>query len=114
MQAEDALIGCLIDALSPAEKAEAVVYVMPDPLPPGTTLRFGPLLLQTHWDALLAFIDQQPHANWAHGCRYVLINRSDGEMESTPGRFPPFPPGTAQAWRIVYPPRSFRSKESLP
>lgn len=68
----------------------------------GTTLTFARTTIPVHWQATLAFLDQEPMANWGHACRYLLLNRSTGESTSIAARFPPFTPENRNSWRAVY------------
>jgi hypothetical protein len=42
-------------------------------------------------DTVLVFADDDPEANWAHPCRYLLYDAADGELyEQVPASFPPY------------------------
>jgi hypothetical protein len=99
---DDELASIVIAQLTPEEREHGVVYALSDPLASGTTLKFPQQLIDVPWDALLAFIDQEPLANWGHRCRYVLVNREDGKSITINARFPPFRRDTARRWRIIY------------
>src|SRR2546427_11164075 len=60
--------------LTEAERNFAVVHALATPVPPGTVLKFPGATIRTPWEAIVAFVDQEPEANWSHRCRYVLIN----------------------------------------
>ena len=99
---EDKLNSILNAQLTPSERADAVLYACVDPIPPGTNLQIPGIDLEVPWEALLAFVDQDPRANWGHPCRYILINRNTDEVRSTPARFPPFRREGLRRWRVVY------------
>jgi hypothetical protein len=41
--------------------------------------------------SVMVFVDEDPTANWAHDCRYMLYNAEDGELyKELPARFPPY------------------------
>lgn len=88
--------------LTVSERAGGVMYLFLDPIPAGTKLRIPRVNLEVPWDAILAFVDREPSANWGHSCRYILINRNIGEVRSTEARFPPFRPEELRRWRVVY------------
>ena len=99
---EAKLNSILTEQLTPAERAGAVVYAFADPIPPGTELQFPRIDLSAPWEALLAFVDREPSANWGHYCRYLLLNRATGEVLSREARFPPFGREDLHRWRVVY------------
>ncbi|HYG61433.1 MAG TPA: hypothetical protein VEL74_02525 [Thermoanaerobaculia bacterium] len=42
-------------------------------------------------DTVLVFADDDPEANWAHPCRYLLYDAADGELyQQVPASFPPY------------------------
>lgn len=98
----DELVAILVAQLTPDESAHSVVYVALASIPAGTTLAFARTRIDVPWDALLAFIDLAPTANWGHACRYVLINRSTGEVQSFDAQFPPFGSTERLRWHVVY------------
>ena len=103
MPLSDNQLDSIVNAqLTTAERAGAIVYALLDSLPSGTKLQFPHLDLDMPWDALLAFVDREPRANWGHSCRYLLINRDTGEVRSKEARFPPFRPDSLRSWRVVY------------
>jgi hypothetical protein len=99
---EDRLNSILKAQLTPSERADGIAYAFVGPIPAGAKLRFPDVKLEVPWDALLAFIDQKPRANWGHSCRYILISRKSGEVRSTEARFPPFRQEELHRWRVVY------------
>jgi hypothetical protein len=88
--------------LTPAERAQAVAYLAEQPIVVGTVITAGPEKFAAPWDAVVGFIDQDPRANWSHACRYVFINRTNGEAQSKPARFPAFSKAAPGPWRLVY------------
>ena len=72
------------------------------PLASGVSLEFPQRTLRASWDALLAFVDREPLANWGHSSRYILMNRDTGEVESIEARLPPFRRDDPLRWRILY------------
>ncbi len=99
---EDKLNSILNSQLTAAERADGVMYAFVDPIPAQKGLGFPGVNLQIPWEALLAFVDREPRADWGHSCRYVLINRETGQVRSTEARFPPFRPEELRRWKVVY------------
>lgn len=71
--------------------------------------------------SILVFADDDPRANFAHACRYLLYDADSGEFDgAVPAEFPPFvkaQPKTLQAFhepvRFVETPNIFRIKPAL-
>jgi hypothetical protein len=92
----------LLQQLTEAERQGAVVYELAETATEGAVLSFPHQTISVPSDALVAFIDRDPTANWGHSCRYVLVELSTGRISSWEARFPPFgiPPGSV--WRVAY------------
>ena len=96
--------------LDKTERDKGVVYVLTNPVKAGTKLDFPQTQVEAPWDAVLAFVDRDPTANWGHSARYILINRETGNTLSVEARFPPFQRGDARRWRVFYKARSVPDK----
>jgi hypothetical protein len=92
----------LLEHLTNAERQGAVVYRRAELARGGTTLSYPQQTLNVPSDALVAFIDQQPTANWGHVCRYVLVELSTGRTSSWEARFPPFDRKSFSEWQVAY------------
>jgi hypothetical protein len=92
----------LLAQLTYEERAHGVLYASPKPIPAGTTLKIAAKEIVVPWNALLAFCDSEPMANWGHPCRYLLTNQANGEIFSINARFPPFRKKSSSGWRIVH------------
>jgi hypothetical protein len=99
---EAALNSILHAQLTPAERACSLVYAFADPVPAGTELRFPHIKFKVPWEALLAFVDREPQANWGHSCRYLLLDRETGQVLSKEARFPPFRQEELRRWKVSY------------
>jgi hypothetical protein len=88
--------------LTPEEREGCVAYAVDQLLAQGKRLEFPDLVLEMPWDGFLAFIDQDPMANWGHPARYLMINGEGGEFQSIKARFPPFQGSRELHWRPVY------------
>ena len=53
-------------------------------------------------EAVLAFVDREPLANWGHSSRYLLMRRGADEEMSVEARLPPFGSDVQLSWRVVY------------
>jgi hypothetical protein len=87
--------------LTPEERDACAVYAADQPVASGATLRFAQTTFTAPWDAVLAFVDRDPMANWGHSCRYILIHPETGEVQSVEARTPPFVE-KGFTWRVVY------------
>jgi len=92
----------LLEHLTQAERQEAVVYELSEIVVQGTVLSLPHQTINVPSDALVAFIDQEPTANWGHACRYVLVELSTGRISSREARFPPFGTQLGSEWRVAY------------
>jgi hypothetical protein len=92
----------LLQQLTGAERERAVVYELSEAVAHGTALSFPHITINVPSDALVAFIDQEPTANWGHACRYVLVELNTGRISSWTSRFPPFSVPLGSAWRVAY------------
>lgn len=101
-KSDDELYSLLKAQLSPPELDHGVVYVLTTPLAKGATLEFPQRTLRASRDALLAFVDREPLANWGHPCRYILMDRDSGGVESVEARLPPFRRDDPLRWRVFY------------
>jgi hypothetical protein len=88
--------------LSAEERESSVVYLDKRVLPAGTVVRVDGEEISLPWSAVIVFIDLQPEANWAHDCRYLLVNAETGELRSIEARFPPFLRGASDTLRVVW------------
>jgi hypothetical protein len=103
--AAERIASIVIEALDPAERAEGVAYLCVTPFAAGQTLAVPLQPITIERDGYVAFVDAQPHANWGHACRYLLIDARTGEVTSYPRRFPAFT-AADDRWRIVHRPSS--------
>ncbi len=88
--------------LTREELERGVVYVLSRTVMAGETLAFAHLTIPVPWDAVVAFVDREPSANWGHSSRYLLLHRATGETLSIEARFPPFQRHDAHLWGIVH------------
>jgi hypothetical protein len=101
-QQQDKLAATVHALLTPAERANAVVYAMREKVPSGSKLQFPRLTIEPPWPAFIAFVDREPRANWGHSSRYLLINAETSDARSVEARFPPFQEATFRQWRVLY------------
>jgi hypothetical protein len=96
--------------LNRAEREKGVVYLSTEPVKTGARLDFPQCQIEVPWDAILAFVDREPTANWGHSARYILVNRDTGDTQSFEARFPPFQRGDARRWSLFYQARGVPDK----
>jgi hypothetical protein len=92
----------LLQQLTETERQGAVVYELAQTATQGTVLSFPHQTITVPSDALVAFIDRDPTANWGHSCRYALVELSTGRISSWEARFPPFGIPIGSEWRVAY------------
>jgi hypothetical protein len=88
--------------LSDDEREHGVAYVASGLLSSGTRLEFPRLSIEMPWEAVVAFVDREPLANWGHPARYLLVQPDSGEVRSIEARFPPFGADTTLHWLVAY------------
>lgn len=98
---EDQLLDILRSQFTTAERDHGVAYISTETARTGSALRFPGVSIDVAGDALLAFIDSDPMANWGHASRYVTIDRQSGEVRSFNSQFPPFSQG-ADGWWVFH------------
>lgn len=96
---QDQLLATLEAQLTQDERARADVYVKSGIVGAGTMFQVPRLTISVPSNALIAFIDRQPAANWGHECRYVLVMQDTGDVQSFEGRFPPWGDGGKSEWK---------------
>ena len=99
---EDELRSAVTSRLTQDELDHAVAYAADTPVEAGTVLEFPHVVLSVPWEAVLAFVDREPLANWGHSSRYLLLRRGADEVLSEEARFPPFGSDVRLNWRVVY------------
>jgi hypothetical protein len=96
------VIDLLLRQLTQVERDHSAVYLCSTVMPAGRRLDLPSVSMDIPWDALLAFVDRAPLANWGHSCRYILISRITGATVSQDARFSPFNRSNLKAWRVIY------------
>lgn len=93
----------LLRQLTPLEREQGAAYLYVTLLRSTDRLSFPHLVIEVPWDqAVLAFIDRQPEANWSHAARYVLADLISGASRSYDASLPAFQPAQSGAWRLLY------------
>lgn len=98
----DKLSQLAIGTLSPKELKSNNVYLDERVLKANDQLEFDSEKITVPWNAVMAFVDLQPTANWGHDCRYLLINVDTGELQSIDAQFPPFLRGAPKTLRVIW------------
>lgn len=78
------------EALTEDERRLAAVYLDARELPEGSLVEIGKKTVRAPWPAVLVFVDRAPQANWSHSCRYLLVHRNTGAIQSIESDWPPF------------------------
>ena len=96
------LVDEILAQATSAERNSGVVYVATETIPAGTRLEFPKIKIDAKRDALIAFVDRDPMANWSHSCRYILLDVGTRESQSFEAELPPFSSNKSLHWRVVY------------
>jgi hypothetical protein len=92
----------VVSRLTAEERDHGVAYVVSELVRSGTKLAFPSISIEVPWDAIVAFVDPEPLANWAHPARYLLVRPDSGEVRSMQARFPPFGADPTLQWVVAY------------
>jgi hypothetical protein len=92
----------VLNTLSPSERQSSVVYLDRRVLPPNSTFEIDrkPVLIPSQ--AVVAFVDLNPTANWAHECRYLFVDPETGDLKSLKARLPPFLRGAPETLNVIW------------
>ncbi len=88
--------------LTEAERQGSVVYAAVDVLPGGSAVKFPGFQMQLASNTYLAFVDQDPSANWGHAARYLVVDQTSGKITSVESRLPPFRGPSDLHWVVIY------------
>ena len=91
----------VLAALTAEEKVRGAVYLDTEERPAGT-LQVGVTSVEVAAPCLLVFIDDKPGANWAHACRYLVLDLTTGETTSIAAEMPPAHGPLPSSWRLVW------------
>lgn len=72
------------------ERRNGVLYLDQRELAPNSLVSIDGREVQVRTASAMAFVDQEPRANWGHACRYMLIDLAGGGVTSIPAQFPPY------------------------
>ena len=99
----DENVARVLNELTPAEHDGAVAYLASDPIEKGSRLVLPGVEIAADARSLLAFVDQDPLANWGHPARYILLSCDDrAKALSIPARLPPFGQKGGPHWQLAY------------
>ena len=88
--------------LSTKRRASTNLYVLDDVQPAKSVIHARHQAIRIKKPTAVLFVDDDPLANWAHDCRYLLHDANDGKLyQEVQASFPPFlvdPPSTFKAF----------------
>ena len=89
--------------LTPGERERAVAYLAVEPIEAGARIALPGVQILAENRSLLAFVDQDPSANWGHAARYLLLPSDPGAPAvSIPARLPPFNQEGGPRWQLAF------------
>jgi hypothetical protein len=96
-------VACVLHELTPEEREGAVTYLAAEPIERDVRLALPGVEIVAKARSLLAFVDQDPTANWGHQARYILLGCDEGSPAiSVPARLPPFGEKGGLHWKLAY------------
>lgn len=88
--------------LSSKRRASTNLFVLEDVQPAGSVLKARHQAIRIRKPTAVVFVDEDPMANWAHDCRYLLHDADDAKLyKEVKAGFPPYlvdPPDTFKAF----------------
>ena len=92
----------VLRGLTDEERRSAVVYLDDRVIEPPEVVTIDGEEIEVSSPSILAFVDQDPGANWGHASRYVIVDTERGEARSFPAQMPPFLRGVPATLRVIY------------
>src|SRR3954465_7925631 len=86
---KDEIIASIRSGISGDELKRSVIYLSEHLLQEGTIAQINNQPVPIEHTGILVFADLQPGANWAHPCRYLLIDKSNRKVKTYESHFPP-------------------------
>jgi len=108
-----ALETLILAQITDAERMSSVAYLDEQVHPAGKAM-CGAHEVQSDHAYVLAFVDQQPGANWMHPCRYLLIDPASRHVIAIPSDRPPLFGVLPPTWRVVWRPPGLADWRLLP
>jgi hypothetical protein len=97
----DEISNLVLKTLSPEEQRSSITYLDNRVLPAGALTEIDRKQIRTSSPTVVAFVDLMPTMNWAHQCRYLLVDVNTGAIKSIAGRFPPFWKRTPDTLHVI-------------
>ncbi|MCP4603758.1 MAG: hypothetical protein GY847_25115 [Proteobacteria bacterium] len=96
------VVECGLSAVFASERNGSIVYLLKREFTPGESLVVDRKSEQRDVPMAMLFVDLKPEQNWAHSCRYILVNLETGAVEIMPAGFPPYFPKTPPDLCLVH------------
>lgn len=87
--------------LTDEERTLSAAYLDTRIRPKGRAL-LGKVEVDLESAKLIAFVDRKPGANWAHPCRYLLLDPASRAFRSVDSDMPPIHGILPATWRLVW------------
>lgn len=104
----------LLDRLTSDERARWVVYLDSRVRQAGDVLDLAGTHVALDQDAMIAFVDEAPGANWHHPCHYLIAPVRGGETRRYPAGTPPSLDGLPPTWRVLWKPTDCEPWKLIP
>jgi hypothetical protein len=91
-----------LDTLTPNERQTSAVYLDTQVFAAGSHVNLGRQSRDVDVATVIAFIDLEPRVNWAHRCRYLLIEPDSRQVQVVEGQFPPYRDTPPDAFRLIW------------
>lgn len=91
----------VLQSMSEQDRASKVFYINEAIYSAGSELDIDGQVHHLSTDTILIFVDEEPGANWAHQCRYILFNTNLEPIKEVPARFPPSLTKIPETFRLL-------------
>ena len=100
-----------LEHMTARERMTQVVYIDEMVHRQGDELELGKTKVALSADSIVVFIDEQPGANWGHGCRYAIYDVTSGEVSEVRESFPPSLVDVPGTYRLISKPKNIETWE---
>jgi hypothetical protein len=91
-----------LDTLTQDERQTSAAYLDTRVFAGGSRVSLGRQSRAVDAATVIAFIDLEPRVNWAHRCRYLLIELDSRQVQVVESQFPPYRDAPPDAFRLIW------------
>lgn len=96
------LVTDVIASLSPDERETCIAYIEQRVIPAGEILPWAGINQSFAEPVIIAFVDLEPHLNWTHRGRYIVLDTDGDILQSLEVDRPPFLTQVSPHLRLIH------------